>query len=123
MVILKEDNLPVCNWPLGRILEVYHGKDNKIRVVIAEKRLKEKPISEITPSRGRLEEENGRTRTKLEYVTRARMEERREGGLTAPKRVFEEHQKRSGKENAAFFLQLNEKKGVCKGNLQTTQQV
>ncbi|GFV97456.1 integrase catalytic domain-containing protein [Trichonephila clavipes] len=25
MVILKEDNLPVCNWPLGRILEVYHG--------------------------------------------------------------------------------------------------
>ncbi|GFW68008.1 integrase catalytic domain-containing protein [Trichonephila clavipes] len=24
MVILKEDNLPVCNWPLGRILEVYH---------------------------------------------------------------------------------------------------
>ncbi|GFV00722.1 integrase catalytic domain-containing protein [Trichonephila clavipes] len=34
MVILKEDNLPVCNWPLGRILEVYHGKDNKIRVVL-----------------------------------------------------------------------------------------
>ncbi|GFT95218.1 hypothetical protein TNCV_3325541 [Trichonephila clavipes] len=29
--------------------------------------------------RGRLEEENGRTRTKLEYVTRARMEERRKG--------------------------------------------
>ncbi|GFV64415.1 DUF5641 domain-containing protein [Trichonephila clavipes] len=25
MVILKEDNLPVCNWPLGRILEVYHA--------------------------------------------------------------------------------------------------
>ncbi|GFY33675.1 integrase catalytic domain-containing protein [Trichonephila clavipes] len=24
MVILKEDNLPVCNWPLGKILEVYH---------------------------------------------------------------------------------------------------
>ncbi|GFV57925.1 uncharacterized protein TNCV_2801911 [Trichonephila clavipes] len=23
MVILKEDNLPLCNWPLGRILEVY----------------------------------------------------------------------------------------------------
>ncbi|GFS90657.1 uncharacterized protein TNCV_4098401 [Trichonephila clavipes] len=34
MVILKEDNLPVCNWPLGRILEVHHGKDNKIRVVL-----------------------------------------------------------------------------------------
>ncbi|GFT69344.1 integrase catalytic domain-containing protein [Trichonephila clavipes] len=30
MVILKEDNLPLCNWPLGRILEVYQGKDNKI---------------------------------------------------------------------------------------------
>ncbi|GFT70584.1 integrase catalytic domain-containing protein [Trichonephila clavipes] len=30
----EEDNLPVCNWPLGRILEVYHGKDNKIRVVL-----------------------------------------------------------------------------------------
>ncbi|GFS71538.1 huntingtin [Trichonephila clavipes] len=24
MVIMNEDNLPVCNWPLGRILEVYH---------------------------------------------------------------------------------------------------
>ncbi|XP_055952313.1 uncharacterized protein LOC129988184 isoform X1 [Argiope bruennichi] len=34
MVILKEENLSVCNWPLGRILEVYYGKDNKIRVVL-----------------------------------------------------------------------------------------
>lgn len=34
MVILKEENLAVCNWLLGRILDVYYGKDNKIRVVL-----------------------------------------------------------------------------------------
>ncbi|GFW94346.1 hypothetical protein TNCV_1432811 [Trichonephila clavipes] len=45
--------------------------------------MKERPVSEITPGG----KENGRTRTKLEYVTRARNGRAQEGGLTAPKRV------------------------------------
>ncbi|GFU41443.1 retrovirus-related Pol polyprotein from transposon TNT 1-94 [Trichonephila clavipes] len=27
MVIVKEDFTPVCNWLLGRVVEVYHGSD------------------------------------------------------------------------------------------------
>ncbi|GFS80589.1 integrase catalytic domain-containing protein [Trichonephila clavipes] len=30
MVIVKEDFTPVCNWLLGRVVEVYHGSDGKI---------------------------------------------------------------------------------------------
>ncbi|GFV77727.1 uncharacterized protein TNCV_1574761 [Trichonephila clavipes] len=48
---------------------------------------KDQYLKSPPPRRGRLEEENGRTRTKLQYVTRARMEERRKRGLSAPKRV------------------------------------
>ncbi|GBN11921.1 hypothetical protein AVEN_98211-1 [Araneus ventricosus] len=33
MVLIKEDNVPVSNWPLGRIVKLYPGKDNIIRVV------------------------------------------------------------------------------------------
>ncbi|GFV43341.1 uncharacterized protein TNCV_1948541 [Trichonephila clavipes] len=33
MVLIKEDFLPITTWPLGRILEVYHGSDGKVRVV------------------------------------------------------------------------------------------
>ncbi|GFT43606.1 uncharacterized protein TNCV_3362401 [Trichonephila clavipes] len=29
MVIVKEDFTPVCNWLLGRVVEVYHGSDGK----------------------------------------------------------------------------------------------
>ncbi|GFT21007.1 hypothetical protein TNCV_4188231 [Trichonephila clavipes] len=29
MVLIKEDFLPINTWPLGRILEVYHGSDGK----------------------------------------------------------------------------------------------
>ncbi|GFS60903.1 DUF5641 domain-containing protein [Trichonephila clavipes] len=49
MVILKEDNLPVCNCPLGRILEVYHGKDNKIRVVLVKTKngIFKRPITKL----------------------------------------------------------------------------
>ncbi|GFU46967.1 integrase catalytic domain-containing protein [Trichonephila clavipes] len=31
MVIVKEDFTPVCNWLLGRVVEVYHGSDGKER--------------------------------------------------------------------------------------------
>ncbi|GFX72869.1 DUF5641 domain-containing protein [Trichonephila clavipes] len=30
MVIIKEDNLPSCQWSLGRINNIYPGKDSKI---------------------------------------------------------------------------------------------
>ncbi|GFU86972.1 integrase catalytic domain-containing protein [Trichonephila clavipes] len=33
MVIVKEDFTPVCNWLLGRVVEVYHGSDGKVRTV------------------------------------------------------------------------------------------
>ncbi|GFU23654.1 DUF5641 domain-containing protein [Trichonephila clavipes] len=33
MVLIKEDFLPINTWPLGRILEAYHGSDGKVRVV------------------------------------------------------------------------------------------
>ncbi|GFV99915.1 uncharacterized protein TNCV_3567081 [Trichonephila clavipes] len=33
MVLIKEDFLPINTWPLGRILEVYHGSDGKVRVL------------------------------------------------------------------------------------------
>ncbi|GFX71818.1 hypothetical protein TNCV_2010551 [Trichonephila clavipes] len=49
--------------------------------------IKENRYLKTLPHRGRLEEENGRTRTKLKYVTRARNGRAQEGGLTAPKRV------------------------------------
>ncbi|GFV04949.1 integrase catalytic domain-containing protein [Trichonephila clavipes] len=33
MVIIKEDNLPSCQWSLGRINNIYPGKDSKVRVL------------------------------------------------------------------------------------------
>lgn len=32
MVIIKEDNIPVMKWPLGRIIQVYPGDDGAARV-------------------------------------------------------------------------------------------
>ncbi|GBL82587.1 hypothetical protein AVEN_263675-1 [Araneus ventricosus] len=34
MVLLKEDNLPPCNWKMGRIHDLIYGSDGKVRVVI-----------------------------------------------------------------------------------------
>ncbi|GFY25421.1 hypothetical protein TNCV_2485411 [Trichonephila clavipes] len=34
MVIVKEDFTPVCNWLLGRVVEVYHGSDGKEQWII-----------------------------------------------------------------------------------------
>ena len=33
VVLLREDNVPPLQWPLARVLEVYPGKDNKVRVL------------------------------------------------------------------------------------------
>lgn len=33
VVIIKEDNSPVLQWPLGRIINIYKGEDNVVRVV------------------------------------------------------------------------------------------
>ncbi|GFU32680.1 hypothetical protein TNCV_4709701 [Trichonephila clavipes] len=67
------------------------------------------------PRRGRLEEENGRTRTKLEYVTRARMEERRNGGLSAPKRVREAPRTQWEGKCCFFLCSRNKKKKSLQG--------
>ncbi|GFY13029.1 integrase catalytic domain-containing protein [Trichonephila clavipes] len=31
-VLIREENLPPCKWLLGRVVEIYMGKDKKVRV-------------------------------------------------------------------------------------------
>ncbi len=33
MVIIKEDNLPVLQWRLGRVTELHNGTDGQVRTV------------------------------------------------------------------------------------------
>nr|XP_041630739.1 uncharacterized protein LOC121502075 [Drosophila kikkawai] len=33
LVLVKEDNVPVMSWPMGRIVKTYPGKDDHVRVV------------------------------------------------------------------------------------------
>lgn len=49
LVIIKEDNVAVCDWPLGRITEVYLGPDDKVRVVKikTQRGIFKRPISKI----------------------------------------------------------------------------
>lgn len=37
LVLLREDNVPPCKWPIAKIIEVYPGDDNQVRVVKIEK--------------------------------------------------------------------------------------
>ncbi|GFX67378.1 putative RNA-directed DNA polymerase from transposon X-element [Trichonephila clavipes] len=69
------------------------------------------------PRRGRLEEENCRTRTKLEYVTRARMEERRKEALSAPKTRSRSTKNAVGRKMLLFFFlcSRNEKEKSLQG--------
>ncbi|GFW43054.1 integrase catalytic domain-containing protein [Trichonephila clavipes] len=54
MVIIKEDNLPSCQWSLGRINNIYPGKDSKVRVV------------EVKTTRGAKKEDLRRIASELE---------------------------------------------------------
>lgn len=49
MVIIKEENLPPGKWLLGRIIELFPGKDGHIRVVNVktQKGIYKRPISKI----------------------------------------------------------------------------
>ncbi|GFS96745.1 integrase catalytic domain-containing protein [Trichonephila clavipes] len=49
MVIVKEDFTPVCSWLLGRVVEVYHGSDGKVRTVRVKTKTGEfrRPITKI----------------------------------------------------------------------------
>ncbi|GFT93649.1 integrase catalytic domain-containing protein [Trichonephila clavipes] len=49
VVIVEEDFIPVCNWLLGRVVEVYHGSDGKVRTVRIKTKTGEfkRPITKI----------------------------------------------------------------------------
>lgn len=51
MVIIKEDNLPSLEWPLGRVVNVYKGDDNVVRVVDVKtaKGVFKRPIHRLAP--------------------------------------------------------------------------
>jgi hypothetical protein len=36
MVLIQEDTVPRLQWPLGRVIELYPGKDNKVRSVLVQ---------------------------------------------------------------------------------------
>ncbi|GFW74031.1 hypothetical protein TNCV_545551 [Trichonephila clavipes] len=85
--------------------------------------IKEDKYLNTLPAGGEDGGRSGLTKTKQKYVTRAGMEERKEGGLNSPKNAFEEHQKRSRNEEMLrdfffFFCSLDQKMdGDCKTKL------
>ena len=48
MVILKEEYLRICNWSsLGQIVELFPGRDNRVRVLAIEITIKEFPKKQL----------------------------------------------------------------------------
>jgi hypothetical protein len=49
LVIIKEDNVAVCNWPLGRVVNIFPGKDFKVRVaeIKTSRGIFKRPISKL----------------------------------------------------------------------------
>ncbi|GFV40253.1 hypothetical protein TNCV_1444061 [Trichonephila clavipes] len=93
-------------------------RSDNVRQNRGEKDEKKDQYLKSLPRRGWLEEENGRTRTKLEYITRARMEERRKGGLSVPKRVRGAPRTQWEGKCCYFFCAAGmKKKSVCKEKL------
>lgn len=35
LVLVKDENLPSTKWLVGRIAQIFHGRDNRVRVVTA----------------------------------------------------------------------------------------
>ncbi|GFX00196.1 DUF5641 domain-containing protein [Trichonephila clavipes] len=70
MVIIKEDNLPSCQWSLGRINNIYPGKDSKVRVVeVKTTRVISNLVTFQTPmGRNPPHMNHGRTRQAPEFI-------------------------------------------------------
>ncbi|GFX17795.1 hypothetical protein TNCV_2292441 [Trichonephila clavipes] len=87
--------------------------------------MKERPVSEITP----LQVEAGGRERPNEDETRVRHEgengrAQEGGGVNSPKTRSKSTKNAVGRKMLLFFVAAGmKKKGVCKGNLQTTQQV
>ncbi|GFV60704.1 hypothetical protein TNCV_4180401 [Trichonephila clavipes] len=47
MVLIVEDNIPPCQWKLGRIVEIICGSDGKVRVVVIKTATEESPIPRV----------------------------------------------------------------------------
>ncbi|KAL7726122.1 hypothetical protein ACLKA6_002592 [Drosophila palustris] len=51
LVLIKEGNIPVMSWPMGRIVKTYHGQDNHVRVVDVKTAsgIFKRPITRLAP--------------------------------------------------------------------------
>ena len=47
MVILREDSALPTKWPLGRVIEVYPGKDNLVRVATVSSGIRTRPVTKL----------------------------------------------------------------------------
>ncbi|EDW04917.1 GH18007 [Drosophila grimshawi] len=51
LVLVKEDNIPVMSWPMGRIVHTYPGQDNHVRVVDGQTAsgINKRPVTRLAP--------------------------------------------------------------------------